>query len=147
MAQSITAASPHSLSKSPAEFPRPEMAGGILAFQFSFFLGVLCAPIHREPQEPKGVPSHPLQKGWKEREHPWCSREKGTKMSIITSIPGLPVPVDYEQRHAIDDDCPRHTCTSQCDDCHTHENCVPGYFRFGDLLLCRTCFDKRKEMK
>lgn len=32
-----------------------------------------------------------------------------------------------------------HSCTSQCDGCHSRENCTPGTHRLGDLLLCSTC--------
>ena len=32
-----------------------------------------------------------------------------------------------------------HTCTSQCDNCHTAERCVPAVTRVGDLLLCADC--------
>lgn len=31
------------------------------------------------------------------------------------------------------------TCSTQCDDCHTLENCVEGPWRWGDLLLCSDC--------
>lgn len=30
-------------------------------------------------------------------------------------------------------------CDSQCDDCHTLNNCVPSVTRVGDLLLCASC--------
>lgn len=33
-------------------------------------------------------------------------------------------------------------CNSQCDNCHTLDNCVPGTHRYGDLLLCSDCRDK-----
>ena len=32
-----------------------------------------------------------------------------------------------------------HTCTSQCDGCHTMERCTPGTHRHGELLLCGDC--------
>lgn len=31
-------------------------------------------------------------------------------------------------------------CTSQCDGCHSAENCVPASVRHGDLLLCAPCY-------
>jgi hypothetical protein len=34
---------------------------------------------------------------------------------------------------------PVHTCSSQCDGCHTLANCVPAVTRAGDLLLCAAC--------
>lgn len=32
-----------------------------------------------------------------------------------------------------------HTCTSQCDRCHTAEHCTPATARRGELLLCEGC--------
>lgn len=64
-------------------------------------------------------------------------------MNTTTSVPGLAVASDYDQRHDTVDDCPPHNCDSQCDDCHTHENCVPGTRLFGELLLCDTCWSRR----
>lgn len=34
---------------------------------------------------------------------------------------------------------PEHTCDSQCDGCHTWENCVEADTIVGDLLLCHAC--------
>ena len=31
-------------------------------------------------------------------------------------------------------------CPSQCDGCHSLENCVPAAVRHGDLLLCPGCY-------
>lgn len=33
-----------------------------------------------------------------------------------------------------------HSCNSQCDRCHTLENCVPATRRFDDLILCGDCY-------
>lgn len=30
-------------------------------------------------------------------------------------------------------------CDSQCDGCHTLDNCVAGDYQYGDLLLCINC--------
>ena len=30
-------------------------------------------------------------------------------------------------------------CKSQCDDCHDLDNCSPGDYLYGDLLLCMDC--------
>jgi hypothetical protein len=38
---------------------------------------------------------------------------------------------------------PVHTCTSQCDRCHSLENCVPATARRGELLLCDSCASLR----
>ena len=32
-----------------------------------------------------------------------------------------------------------HTCTSQCDDCHTLDHCIEATRQYGDLLLCDGC--------
>ena len=32
-----------------------------------------------------------------------------------------------------------HNCSTQCDRCHTMENCVEATRRFDDLLLCDEC--------
>lgn len=33
-------------------------------------------------------------------------------------------------------------CNSQCDGCHDLDNCTPGQWRYGDLLLCENCRNK-----
>lgn len=33
-----------------------------------------------------------------------------------------------------------HACQSQCDMCHTQENCVPATLRYEDLTLCVDCY-------
>lgn len=33
-------------------------------------------------------------------------------------------------------------CATQCDGCHTYEECTPGNYRLGDLLLCGDCYGK-----
>lgn len=33
-------------------------------------------------------------------------------------------------------------CQSQCDDCHTLDNCVPADRVYGDLTLCGECRKK-----
>ena len=33
-------------------------------------------------------------------------------------------------------------CNSQCDNCHTLDNCVEATRQYGDLLLCQSCREK-----
>ena len=33
-------------------------------------------------------------------------------------------------------------CQSQCDGCHTLDNCVPATSQYGDLILCADCRKK-----
>lgn len=36
-----------------------------------------------------------------------------------------------------------HTCSSQCDGCHTASNCREATRRLGDLILCAPCYNER----
>lgn len=55
--------------------------------------------------------------------------------SVTTCTALVPVAVRLEipARHQ------PHTCTSQCDRCHTPEKCVPATRQRGELLLCTPC--------
>lgn len=55
-------------------------------------------------------------------------------MSALTLVksPVTPLPV-------IGTPCSRR-CRTQCDECHTLENCVPATLRLDDLLLCAPCY-------
>lgn len=38
-------------------------------------------------------------------------------------------------------------CQSQCDNCHTLDNCVEATRQFGDLLLCKDCRENYPAMQ